>query len=363
MKIAHIITTHELGGAQLSTFRLLKELSKIGKYEVLLIYGEKGPLLDSYRIQKNIRLIQIKSLKRVIGIKDLLALFEIIFVLKKEKVSLIHTHSTKPSLIGRVAAFILNISFIHTYHGFGHDYYKNKLIQKCILVIESILNNLSYRIIFICKENQTRALNLKLVKKEKALLIHDFLDLENIDYQKQYHNKINSIIGSVISFKEQKRPFELIKLFYRLSKKYNFIKEFYVIGDGPLFEKCKKLKDTLNFDKLKMPGATLNIQDYYKKIDLMVSLSRFEGLSMVQVESIYRRIPLVVTKAGGIDEWLKDGEQGFVVPNNDIEEAFKKISYIIDGNFTYKSLDSKKLECFDTDKLLKKYVKLYELKL
>ncbi|MDO8735427.1 MAG: glycosyltransferase, partial [Elusimicrobiota bacterium] len=115
IKVAHIITLLELGGAQENTLYTCEHLDK-NKFDVMLICG-KGGILDDKT--KNIKTYFVKELIREIcPVYDLIAFIKIYKILKKEKPYIVHTHSSKAGILGRWAAYLLRATkIIHTFHG------------------------------------------------------------------------------------------------------------------------------------------------------------------------------------------------------------------------------------------------------
>jgi len=132
-KILHIITRLDMGGSAQNTLHTCMELS--GKYEIILVHGlshesgmsdcEKQIIEDGVEKAKTqgVKVIPLTSMVRSIRpIKDFHALLSLVWLIFKEKPDIVHTHSSKAGILGRVAAkisFVPNI--IHTPH--GHVFY------------------------------------------------------------------------------------------------------------------------------------------------------------------------------------------------------------------------------------------------
>src|SRR3990167_2043433 len=107
IKVAHIITRLELGGAQLNTLYTVENLDR-AKFDVTLIAGRAG-LLDG-EAKENARVIFISSLRReIIPWLDITALARIWLICKKERFQIVHTHSSKAGILGRWAARLAGV--------------------------------------------------------------------------------------------------------------------------------------------------------------------------------------------------------------------------------------------------------------
>ena len=128
-KILHIITRLDMGGSAQNTLLTCTELS--GKYEIILVHGlshesgmsdlEKQIVEDGVeQAQKNgVKAIALPSMVRSIRpIKDFRALISLVRLIFKEKPDIVHTHSSKGGILGRLAAKIAGVpQIIHTPHG------------------------------------------------------------------------------------------------------------------------------------------------------------------------------------------------------------------------------------------------------
>lgn len=358
MKICHIITTFEMGGAQLSTLRLLKELSKTLNYEIFLIHGEGGPLEKEFYSLSGIRIIKISSLKREINpALDFLSFIRIFQLLKKHKIDLVHTHCSKPSFLGRMASILSKIKTLHTYHGFGHEFYFHPASKKIFLFCERILNYFSDAIIFVCSHNLKKSLKLKLSLPKNSYVVPDFLNFE--EYKKERKTFKNIRIGSILSFKEQKNPFKIVEIFQMIQKKHSKA-EFFMIGEGPLRKKTENYVKKLGMHSVYFPGAVLKIDPFFNQMSLFVGASRFEGLSMAELECLFFNIPMVITRAGGIKEIMEQGKQGFFYNFECVNEAFQCCDKILSGKFNYQPVLNDFFEIFRKNVVLSTYDDLYK---
>ena len=109
MRICHVITKPDLGGAQLSTLNLISNLPK-DKYQVSVITSPGGLLNKEFKSLKNAKVYFSPFLTRPINlIVDILALINIYDIYRSNKYKIIHTHSSKAGIVGRWAGLIYNI--------------------------------------------------------------------------------------------------------------------------------------------------------------------------------------------------------------------------------------------------------------
>ncbi len=124
INILYVITKLELGGAQKQLLSLINGLNK-EKYNIFLFTARDGLLLNEAQILAKVTLKKSRFLERPINpLKDVLALIELYNFIKINKIQIVHTHSSKAGILGRIAAKFAKIKvIIHTVHGWSfHDF-------------------------------------------------------------------------------------------------------------------------------------------------------------------------------------------------------------------------------------------------
>src|SRR5580704_4103109 len=113
MRVAHIITRLILGGAQENTLLTCEDLLRDYGDDVLLItgppLGPEGSLLDRAKANR-VPLAIVDSLRRAIHpLRDLRAYGELKRLLRDFRPDVVHTHSAKAGLLGRLAASAVGV--------------------------------------------------------------------------------------------------------------------------------------------------------------------------------------------------------------------------------------------------------------
>ena len=116
-RILILVTRSEFGGVQSHIMELLNGLHD--RYELLIASGEEGPLLDAAR-EIGVRSYHIPELVRPISPKsDWKAFRSIAEILEETKPGLLHCHSSKAGILGRIAARKYRIPSVFTAHGWA----------------------------------------------------------------------------------------------------------------------------------------------------------------------------------------------------------------------------------------------------
>ena len=128
-KILHIQVLPKLSGAQKVSLDILRSLpTEYDKYILfgdLLDSGDKADCIKQFE-KVGVKVLLLSELKREICWNDIHAFWKIFKLCKKEKFDIVHTNSTKPGIIGRIAATLAGVPLvIHTVHGLAfHQFMK-----------------------------------------------------------------------------------------------------------------------------------------------------------------------------------------------------------------------------------------------
>ncbi|WP_261807584.1 glycosyltransferase [Paenibacillus sp. N3.4] len=242
MRILYAITRAEWGGAQVHVFDLIKHaLEK--RYECILVSGEEGELTERVR-EIGVKVVILDTLIRDIHvIKDLKAVTRFMQIINKEKPNLVHLHSSKMGIIGRVACKISKVPVIFTAHGWAFTEGVSKSKRVLFTLIEKLGAVCTNMIICVSDFDRNLALRNKVGNKNKLLTIHNGVKKEEISFKTVTKENTVKII-MVARFSAQK---DYNTLFLALKKITGSIKVL-LVGDGELLEESKKKVSDLNLD-------------------------------------------------------------------------------------------------------------------
>jgi glycosyltransferase involved in cell wall biosynthesis len=353
IKIVTIITQLELGGAQQVALDTVKNLD-INKYEKYFITGVSGILDSDAKNIKNLHFYQVSNLQRLINpIKDFFALIEIIFILRKIKPDILHTHSSKAGILGRIAGFLTRVPIIiHTYHGFGFNDFQNAIIKNMYIFIERICGYFTDKMIFVSPSNMKKAESLKIGNKSKYEIVYFNIDKKfksvsvDITKKKEEFNipKNAKVIGMVACFKEQKAPLDFVRMCAKIKEKTQDDIYFMIVGDGILRKDIENESKKLNVsDKLILTGWRNDVHEILPIFDVFVLTSLWEGQPISIIQSMTIGVPVSATAVDGTCDVITDGENGFLSVCHDIEELSRKTLMLLnDKNLREKFVNNSK---------------------
>jgi glycosyltransferase involved in cell wall biosynthesis len=321
--LLYVITKLELGGAQKQLLSLIERIDK-KEYNIFLITAYRGLLIEDALSIEGLQLKRSIFLERSINpLKDLLALIEIYRFIKKNKIDIIHTHSSKAGILGRWAAKLAKVpAIIHTIHGWPFHRWQNSLIRQFYILLERLTATIAHVLIAVSEHDVEKGIKFKIGRREKYILIRYGINKEEfLDYNSRRNKReelaigsAQAVVGMVACLKPQKSPQDYIKVASLVTKVFPQTK-FLLVGDGVLRHKIEKLIKKFNLNEhVTLTGWRKDIPQILSAIDIFVLTSFWEGLSIAALEALASAKPVVATDTGGIQEIVKDNRNGFLVP-------------------------------------------------
>lgn len=368
LRVAHIITQLELGGAQQNTLYTLAHLNR-ERYEPYLLCGKKG-LLDPEAQQLDIPVYFVPGLVRPIHpIKDLCALIALYRLFRTIKPHILHSHSSKAGILGRLAAYLAGVPvIIHTFHGFGFTPIQKPVVQRLLIQAEKFCGFLSAHLIFVAEENRRRAASLGIGAQKPSSLIRSGIVLEvptASTVRDEFHILKDAwVITSVGNFKPQKNPMDLARIAVTVLERDPTI-HFLFVGDGELRPAAEKWAAShTRSDKIHFLGWRRDIPEILAASNTFLLTSRWEGLPRALVEALAAQLPGVAYAVDGVLDILQDEKSGFLISPGDIGQAAEKLYWLKNHPQEAKVMGlaghARVQNEFDIDQMVRQQEQLYE---
>ncbi|MBL7130167.1 MAG: glycosyltransferase family 4 protein [Candidatus Omnitrophica bacterium] len=339
IRISHIITRLDLGGAQKNTLDIVTLLDR-SRYVIYFVSSDKGLLAKDVTDIPGIKTVFMPCLKHPISpFADLLALCKLILLFKKENIDLVHTHSSKAGILGRWGAKLAGVPLIvHTIHGWSFHNRLNFLTEFFYSFLERITAKFTNKLIAVSASDIQKGLDNRIASKDKYALIRYGIKKEQflncrIDINKKKREiglDIDSpIVGMVACLKPQKSPQDFIKA-ASLVKRSNPRVQFLLVGDGILRKRAECLVNKLNLrEDFILTGWRRDIPEIMSCLDILVLSSLWEGQPLVFLEAMYSRLPIVAYNVDGAKEVVKDGINGFLVAPGDFSGLASRVNDLL----------------------------------
>lgn len=373
VKVLQIITLSELGGAQKVVYHLAGGLSP-EQFELSVACAPGGELVDWLKkLPGGVPVYQIPELVRNISpLNDLKACLKLYSIIRKEKFDIVHCHSSKAGILGRMAAFLARVPNIYfTVHGWGINQYQPRPARFCYTLAERLAGLVSTRVICVSNSDLARAGALRLVHPEKLAVIYNGLPAaegREGELRRQLHiNERDFVVGTVARLAPPKE----ILLFLETARRMTGGNRpeqgrlfFVIIGDGPLRDRCREfIKEHGLEDSVFLLGARENAPELVRDFDVFVLLSRWEGLPLTIIEAMQAGLPVVANAVGGVGELVDDRKTGILLNSPDpgaVARALSELAADRDGRLAMgKAAREKAAKLFGLEEMLRKYSDLY----
>jgi glycosyltransferase involved in cell wall biosynthesis len=372
-RVAHVITQLELGGAQRNTLYTLGHLNS-EHFEPLLICGPGG-MLDEEANASSWTTHYVRWLARPVNpIKDLLAFVALYRLLREIKPHIIHTHSSKAGILGRVAAYIAGVPVIvHTFHGFGFTPTQSGFVRRSYTLLEKFCALLSTQLIFVSKDNDEEARALGIIGSKPHSVIRSGITIQRSSVPSSIREELGIpsqawMVTSVGNFKPQKNPLDLAKTAKAVLSQDPSV-HFLLVGDGELRRVVERYIAAEGLTQnLHLLGWRQDVPMILAASNAFLLTSLWEGLPRAMVEAAMAGVPTVAYAVNGVKDILVEGETGFPVAAHDTAAAAQKLLWIKDHPQEAKRFaqNARGLveKAFNIDKMVREqedlYQKLYE---
>lgn len=340
-KVLHIITLFNVGGATENTIFTVAGLIKKG-YHVEIITGSSSSVDGSmHEMTKrlNITVHTFPNLRRKISpLWDLVITFQLFKFIKKNKFDIVHTHSAKAGVVGRIAAWFAHAPIIiHHNHGNPFHRFQNIFVHKLFKLIEKFASLFCVKIVSVTHTIVDEMVANKIAPREKFKVIRSGFDVENfINYHssndkstraKYGLNDNDIVIGKIARFSKLKGHIYLLKAFEDVSNRVPNAK-LLLIGDGEMKDELVKyikehnLESKVSFTGLVWPEE---IPSIISILDIVVHTALLEGLPRVFAQSMLMGKPVVAFDLDGAHEVIIDGKNGYLIEPKNIYMLTEKI--------------------------------------
>lgn len=367
-RVLHVITHLGLGGAQDNTLTTVRSLDR-HNYEVDLASAPGGAWERRARAYADTFVPlehMVRSFRRPWS--DIRTLLDLVRVLRNGDYDVVHTHSAKAGLLGRVAGRLAGVPMIvHTLHGF-HGY--RFLDRALFFALEGLGALFCDRIITVSEINRKDAISLGLFPPRKAVTIHSGIDVASyVDMRVDRGAKMaelglpatSPVIGTVGRLAVQKAPLDLVAAAHRVIDRVPEAR-FIIAGDGPLHSAVKRAIGAE--ERIRLLGHREDVGELLQVMDVFVVSSLWEGIGRALTEAMAAGRPVIATRVSGVPELVVDGETGLLVPPGQPGELAKAILRLLKDNHLASRLaeqgQRKVMREFDARTMVTEIAALYE---
>ena len=369
IRVMQVIARMNVGGPAVLVADLMRNFDP-GVVKAVLVTGfcdeNESDYLDE--VAKDVKVVRIPGLGRSISpLRDANAFFLLIKEIRKFKPDVIHTHTAKAGVLGRIAGLLAapTAKRVHTFHGHLLHGYFSKSKTKLVILVERFLALITHRIIAIGNsvkkdlvvagigENSKYEVifpglqPLKITSKEAA---KKSLDLESNKTYLVFIGRLTQI----------KRPDRLLEIARYLNSNHPD-SQILIAGAGELLDPIKSKSESEGLP-MTFLGWRNDIELLLSAADIAILCSDNEGIPLTLIQASQAGLPIVSTDVGSVSDIVIDGVTGYLTEVSS-KGLIKGVSALLDdpvlGHRFGKAGQERAREFFSSRAMVERHQRLY----
>ncbi len=339
IKVLHLITRLIVGGAQDNTL-LTVEKRRRDRYCVHVAGNPSGEWAERARQVADGFHPLANLFNPISPRRDSAALYDIVQLLRRERFDVVHTHSSKAGVLGRLAARIAGVpAIVHTMHGPTglHDLmppWKRRVFE----FAERVAGRCTDHMIAVSETTRRQIVALGLVDAERTRTIYSGIDVERLDGvwdPQRVRAELSLAPGAkVVVFVGRldaaKAPHILVSAFAEVARSHPEA-VLVLVGAGDLEPRLRAQIAELRIDaKVRLLGTRHDVPAILRVADVFALSSLWEGVGRALTEAMLVGVPVVAPEIFGIPEVVHHGETGLLYPRGRADALARAILDLLD---------------------------------
>jgi glycosyltransferase involved in cell wall biosynthesis len=334
IKVLHVITRF-WAGAGGNTL-----LSALGtdplRYDVWVAGAEGGPLWARAR-QAGLGTVELRRFREVLSpVDDLYVLWQLLRLLRRERFTVVHTHSAKGGFLGRLAAWLTRVPLVvHTYHGFSYHDFMPARRRRLYLALERLGRPLADAFLAVSPRVASEAVAMRLAPPGSVTVVPSGVELEHLPERPDPRLRQElgvpagvRLIGTVGRLDLQKAPLDFVRMAARVAAARPAVR-FVMVGDGPLADEVRAEAERLGVE-VELVGFRADAPVLATAFDVFVISSLYEGLGRALTEALGSGRPVVATAVNGVPDLVVPGATGLLAPAGNPEALAENVTWLLD---------------------------------
>lgn len=258
---------------------------------------------------------------------DLVCLLRLARFIRRGRFELVHTHSSKAGILGRLAARLAGARrVVHTVHGWAFNAAQPRHVFWAYVWLERCWARLCDRLIVVAAADRDEGLALGIGRPEQYVLIRSGIEIEAyrdvaVD-RPAARARIGLpsegfVVGCIGRLSPQKAPLDMVAGFERLAATRPDAR-LVMVGDGPLRGAVEQAATEKGLrDRVHLLGLRRDVPELLRAFDVFALPSHWEGLPRVFPQAMAAALPIVATHVDGASDAIEDGETGWLVEVGD----------------------------------------------
>lgn len=319
MKILRLTTLLDFGGQEKKYISFTEKPELLHHTYVFAAIGFGGNAEKTLRE----RGFEVHILNRNFSIKNLSNIWEVYKLIKKIKPDVVHTAAAEANFHGIIAAKLAGVkTIIGEEIGIPNH---SPTAQKVFSLVYRFAN----KVIGVSQSVKNHLVKTKEITDQKGIVVYNPVSLVKVPNPDKALNpeKVQFNIVYVGRLEKVKNVETLIKAFAALENKNS---QLSIVGDGRERATLENLVIELQLtNQVIFEGFQSEPAPFLCKADLYVLPSFSEGFGIAAVEAMFQKVPVLCSNVGGIPEFVKNDENGWLFNPLNVEELTSKMEMII----------------------------------
>jgi glycosyltransferase involved in cell wall biosynthesis len=340
LRVCHLITKLELGGAQQNTLYTVSHLDR-ERFEPSLIAGPGGLLdAEAARLQGVSFEVSPNLVREVVPWRDLLALGDLVRRLRRLAPHVVHTHSSKAGIVGRAAAALAGVpAIVHSVHGWGFHPFQTAAQRRLFVAAERLAAAVTTHWVTVSRANAAEGLARGILSPGRWEVIRSGIALQRFSQparQAGLHGELAlapgvPLVGMVACLKPQKAPVDFVEVAAAVARA-DPRPHFVLAGDGELRGEVERAVERAGIaQRFHLLGWRRDPETVIGSLDVLVLTSRHEGLPRVLPEAMAAGKPVVATAVDGSPEAVADGVNGRLHAVGDVDGMARSVTELLEA--------------------------------
>jgi glycosyltransferase involved in cell wall biosynthesis len=378
-RVLRLISRLVIGGPAHNVCHLSAGLSA-SNFTTWLVHGRPAGGERSFVELANtlgIKPIYLDSMRRKPGGRDVAALFAISGLIRQIRPHIVHTHTAKAGLLGRIGAQLHRSRgnwrpcLVHTFHGHVFDGYFGGFASRAVVASERMLARVTDAIIAVSESVRREIVDVyQIAPSHKVRVIplgFDFSWVNRLDENRGWLRqrlgvgRDTILVGCVGRLVDIKNHDLCLRAFQRATQSTCWKAKLILFGDGELRNHLQALARDLGIaENIHFHGWEIDQAKIYSDLDLTCLTSRNEGTPVALIESLAAGVPVVATAVGGVCDVVCHSRDGELTSSGDMEDVAAALLHVARHGLR---IDSSRSKCicarYSVKRLVLETVELY----
>ena len=331
LRVLHVITRMMVGGAQENTLLSCALIDPVLYPSTLLTgpeTGQEGSLHEEAAARGVHVIVEPNLVRRISPWHDLVATLRLLRIIRAGHYDIVHTHSSKAGILGRIAARLAGVPVIvHTAHGWGFNDHQPWYVYWLYVVLERMCAPFTDALVVVGAPNREKGLALGIGHAEQYRLIRSGIEVQAFRDVRTPRDEARRrlglprdafVIGSVGRLEGQKAPLDLLAAFLPVAAEHPGALLVYV-GEGSWRGELEAAIARAGLPaRVHLAGLRRDVPELLRAFDVFALASRWEGLPRVFPQAMAAGLPIVATRVDGAPDAVTPGENGWLVEVGDM---------------------------------------------